>query len=156
MFDDYGNVVALAVAKMDAGENLNFAVPIDSARGLLASNQQTSFAEMLSTTAVHQPIPTSSVSVAPQVVGFDLVVPPQGAVRAGSFSISGGRGNDLGVSVISANGTLAWNGGVLQRYASLNVPLRGGRYKLVFNNHVGPFWVSPKTVSGTVELSYYR
>ena len=49
-----------------------------------------------------------------------------------------------------------WNGGVVQRAGNLNLQLRGGRYKLVFNNHMGPFWVSPKTVSGTLELSYYR
>jgi S1-C subfamily serine protease len=35
IFDDYGNVIALAVALMEAGENLNFAVPIDSAKPLL-------------------------------------------------------------------------------------------------------------------------
>jgi len=156
VFDDYGNVVALAVATIETGENLNLAVPIDTAKALLRDEHQTSFVELLAMTAVHQPILSSSLSVPPQVVTLDLVVPPQGGLLAGSFSISGGLGNDLGVSVVSANGGLAWNGGVIQRYCNLRIPLRGGRYKLVLNNHVGPLWTSSKTISGTVELSYYR
>jgi len=156
LFDDYGNVIALAVATIETGENLNFAVPIDSARALLTDNQKTSFAELLSKTAVHQPILTSSTSIPPQVVTVDLVVPAQGARLAGSFSIIGGLGNDLGISVVSANGGVVWNGGVIQRSGNLDLLLRGGRYKLVLNNKMGPFWVSPKTLSGEIELNYYR
>ena len=156
LFDDYGNVVGLAVATMETGENLNFAVPIDAAKALLIRERKMSFDEMLSQTAVRQPILTSSLSVPPQVMAFDILVPQQGGLLAGSLSIAGGLGNDLGVSLASANGSVVWNGGVIQRYGNLSIPLRGGRYKLVFNNKMGPFWVSSKTVSGTVELSYYR
>jgi S1-C subfamily serine protease len=66
LFDDYGDVVALAVSTVEAGENLNFAVPIDSAKALLKSEHQTTFAELLASTTVHQPILTSSLSVPPQ------------------------------------------------------------------------------------------
>ena len=156
LFDDYGDVIALAVATVEAGENLNFAVPIDAARPLKASERQTTFTELLSTTEVRQPILSSSVSVPPQVTGIDVVVPQQGGLLAGSFSIAGGMRNDLGVKLVAATGASVWDGGVMQNYVTLNVPLRGGRYKLVFNNKMGPFWVSPKTLSGTVELSYYR
>jgi hypothetical protein len=124
------------------------------------------FAELLSTTAVHQPILASSLSLPPQVVSLDVAVPQQvsldvavpqqGGVLAGSFSIAGGLGNDLGVSVALENGGLIWNGGIIKNSGNLSIPLRGGRYKLIFNNKMGPFWVSPKTVSGTIELSYYR
>jgi serine protease Do len=37
LFDDYGSVVAIAVATIESGENLNFAVPIDSAKTLLSN-----------------------------------------------------------------------------------------------------------------------
>jgi hypothetical protein len=156
LFDDYGAVVALAVSTIETGENLNFAVPIDSAKALLSRERQITFSEMLSETAVRQPILTSSVSIPPRVIGFDVVVPQQGGTLSGEFSISGGLGNDLGISLASASGGLVWNGGVIQRSGNLNVSLRGGRYKLVFNNKMGPFWISPKTLSGTIELSYYR
>ena len=155
LFDDYGDVVALAVSTVEAGENLNFAVPIDSAKALLKNERQMSFAELLSTTLVHQPILASSLSVPPQVIGLDLVVPQQGGRLSGSFSVSGGLGNDLGVSVVSSNSVI-WNGGVVRGSGTLNIPLRAGPYKVVFNNKMGPFWVSPKTVSGSIELSYYR
>jgi S1-C subfamily serine protease len=156
LFDDYGNVIALAVATMATGENLNFAVPIDLAKTLLKSERQISFAELLSSTAVHQSILTSTISVPPQVMTLDIAVPQQGGVLAGSFSIAGGMGNDLGVSLVANNGGILWNGGLIQRSGSLNLPLRGGRYQLILNNKMGPFWVSSKTVSGTIELSYYR
>jgi hypothetical protein len=156
LFDDYGRVIGLAVAIVEAGENLNFAVPIDFGTALLKEEHRIGFSEMLSMTAVHQPIISSSMSIPAQVVGIDVMVPQQGGVLAGSFSISGGFGNDLGVSLASASGGSIWSGGVVQNYANLNVPLRGGRYKLILNNKVGPLWVSPKTVSGTVALNYYR
>jgi S1-C subfamily serine protease len=156
IFDDYGNVIALAVALMEAGENLNFAVPIDSAKPLLRRDRQTSFPELLAKTTTHLPIIGTSLSVPPQIVTFNVAVPPQGGVLAGSLSISGGMGNDIGISVASSTGALVWNGGVMQNNANLNLRLPGGRYTLVLNNHVGAFWVSPKTISGTVELMYYR
>lgn len=83
------------------------------------------------------------------------MVPQQGGVLTGAFSIAGGFGNDLGVSLASVSGVAIWNGGVVQNRANLNVPLPGGRYKLILNNKVGALWVAPKTVSGTVVLNYY-
>ena len=115
-----------------------------------------SFAELLQSTAVHQPILSSSISVPPQVVGLDITVPQQGGLLSGSFSIAGGFGNNLGVSLMSVGGGVIWNAGVVRSQGNINISLRGGRYKLVLNNKMGPLWVSPKTVSGTVELSYYR
>lgn len=156
IFDDYGNVIALAVAKMEAGENLNFIIPIDSAKPLLAQNRQTSFPELLSMTTVHQAIITSTISIPPLVVQYDIVVPSQGGILAGSLSIAGGMGNDIGIAVTSATGVVLWNGGVVQGNANLNLRLPGGRYTLVLNNHMGVFWTAQKTVSGTVELTYYR
>jgi S1-C subfamily serine protease len=156
LFDDYGNVIGLAVATIETGENLNFAVPIDSAKTLLKAEHQIRFAELLSSTAVHQSILTSTISIPPQVMALEIAVPQQGGVLAGSFSIVGGFGNDLGVSLIANNGGVMWGGGIIQNSGNLNVPLRGGRYRLVLNNKMGPFWVSPKTLSGTIELSYYR
>jgi S1-C subfamily serine protease len=108
LFDDYGNVVALAVATIEQGENLNFAVPIDSAKALLSNQQHMSFTELLQSTAVHQPILSSSISIPPQVVGLDIAVPQQGGLLTGSFSIVGGFGNDLGVSLMSVTGGVIW------------------------------------------------
>lgn len=85
-----------------------------------------------------------------------VAVPQQGGILAGSLSISGGVGNDLGIALASANGALVWNGGIVRNNENLNLRLRGGHYKLVFNNKMGPFWISPKTVSGELELKYYR
>jgi S1-C subfamily serine protease len=156
IFDDYGSVIALAVATIEIGENLNFAVPIDSAKAMLNRERQTSFAELLTTTTMHQSIISSSLSLPPQIVTINVAVPPQGGTLSGSLSISGGMGNDLGISVASNTGALVWNGGVIQNNANLNLRLPGGRYTLVLNNHVGAFWVSTKTVSGSVDLTYYR
>jgi hypothetical protein len=57
---------------------------------------------------------------------------------------------------VAANVGLVWNGGVIRRSRNLNIRIQGGRYKLVLNNKMGPFWVSPQTLSRTIELSYYR
>jgi hypothetical protein len=156
IFDDYGSVIALAVATIEAGENLNFAVPINSAKTLLTHNRQTSFTDLQAMTTIRQPIITSSVSVPARVMAFNIAVPQQGAVLTGALSIVGGMGNDLGVSLVSDNGAIVWNGGIVRNNANLDFHLRGGRYKLLLNNKVGPFWTSPKTVSGTVELTFFR
>jgi S1-C subfamily serine protease len=156
LFDDFGNVIGLAVLKVDAGENLNFAVPIDQAKPLLTNDRHVSFPELLAQTAVTQPVLTSTVIPA-QAVPIDIQVPPQGGRLAGSFSIYGGLGNDLAISLVSTTtGQLVWNGGMARNYATLDIPLRGGRYRLWLNNHVGPFWVDAKTLAGSVELRYYR
>lgn len=155
LFDDYGNVVALAVATIQAGENLNFAVPVDSAKALLASGRQTSFADLLSITAVRQPIFASSFSVPPrQAMSLEVAVPQQGGSLAGSFSIAGGLGNDISVRLVSGSGGVLWNGGVIKSGGNLSIRLPGGRYKLVFDNRMST--ITTKTVSGSVELSYYR
>jgi S1-C subfamily serine protease len=156
LFDDWGNVIAVAAAIVEAGENLNFAIPIDLARPVLTQTRHLSFEELRSMTEVRQSILNSSISIPPQIVSVDLVVPQQGGLISGSFSISGGLGNDLGVRLLSANGSVVWNAGVIQNSGNLNLRLRGGRYKLVFDNKVGPFWISSKTMSGTIEFSYYR
>jgi S1-C subfamily serine protease len=156
LFDDFGHVVGVIVATVEAGENLNFAVPIDSAKRLFAGDRNTTFAELLLATTVRQQILNSSLSLPPQVVPVDVVVPKQGATLFGSFSIVGGMRNDLGLRLIGPDGNIVWNAGVLQNSASLNLRLAHGRYRLVFDNKVTSWWVSPKTISGTVELSYYR
>ncbi|MEI9974286.1 MAG: trypsin-like peptidase domain-containing protein [Ignavibacteriota bacterium] len=156
LFNDYGDVIALAVATIEGGENLNFAVPIEVAKPLLTADRQLGFAELRAQTAVHRAVIASSLAIPPQVLGIDIAVPPQGGALVGSFSIAGGMGNDLGVSLRSAAGGIVWNGGVFQRAATVNIPLRGGQYKLILNNKVGPFWVSNKTITGTVELTYYK
>jgi S1-C subfamily serine protease len=156
LFDDFGNVIALAVSTIESGENLNFAVPIGATKTLLGRARQTTFPELLSLTAVHQPILASSISVPPQVLSIDIPVPPQCGILTGAFSVAGGVGNDLGVSLAAANGGIVWNGGAAKNFGNVNLRLSGGRYKLILNNEVGPFWVSSKTVSGTIELSYYR
>jgi len=111
LFNDFGDVIAIAVATVEAGENLNFAIPVDVVKPLLATEHQTSFAELLTQTTVHQTIITSSLSIPAQVFGLDIAVPPQGGMLIGSFSIAGGMGNDLGLSIVSANGGVVWNGG---------------------------------------------
>ena len=156
LFDDYGNVIAIAMATMEGGENLNFAMSIDSAKPILTREESIGFGELLSATAVHQQIVSSSFSLPPQQASIDVVVPQQGGKLVGSLRIAGGLGNDLGVRLVAENGALLWNGGVVSNFANLNIPLRGGRYKLVFDNKIGPLWVSNKTISGAVELTYYR
>jgi S1-C subfamily serine protease len=156
LFDDYGNVIGIAVATLEGGENLNFAVSIDSAKPILARNESITFDRLLSATAIHQSLFSSSVSLPPQQASVDVVVPQQGGRLVGKFTIAGGLGNDLGVRLVGENGAVVWNGGVLTNYAVLDIPLRGGRYKLVLDNKLGPLWMSNKTISGAVELMYYR
>jgi hypothetical protein len=57
---------------------------------------------------------------------------------------------------VAANGGLVWNGGIIRRSGNIDIRVQGGRFKLVLNNKMGPFWVSPKTLSGTIELNFYR
>lgn len=156
VFDDYGNVIGIIVSAVESGENLNFAVPIDQAKSVLSLDRQINFSELLLMTQVQLPLLASSAQIPPQVATVKIQVPEQGAVVAGSFAVSGGLSNDIGVYVTTDNGGIVWNGGIVKNSGSLNVRLTKGQYRLVFNNKMGPLWVSPKTITGSINLIYFR
>jgi S1-C subfamily serine protease len=59
IFNGKGEVIGIAVMTVDGGQNLNFAIPIDYARGMLEMSQTQSLA------AIYEPEPPADLSAAP-------------------------------------------------------------------------------------------
>jgi hypothetical protein len=83
VFNARGEVIGLAVATVEEGQNLNFAVPIDYARGMLTSNQPHPL------TSIYEPEPpapggTVSTSESSKTSGTALAAPVPEGMKNGS------------------------------------------------------------------------
>jgi hypothetical protein len=63
IFNSAGEVIGIAAATIEEGQNLNFAVPIDYAKGMLTANQPRTMA------SVYEPEPVADKSTAPSSAG---------------------------------------------------------------------------------------
>ena len=113
LFDEYGKVIGLTTAQMRDGQNLNFVIAIRHVSELLNQKRPLSLSEMLSETQVVDSLPASTLSV-PARTAIQLpfaVNGQQGAVLEGSYTITGGMGNDVGVALVGQGGSVIVNSG---------------------------------------------
>jgi hypothetical protein len=75
-------------------------------------------------------------------------------VLEGTYTISGGRGSDLGVALAAAGGSVVVNSGRVSGYGQFKQRLSRGAYVIVFDNRFSTF--SSKSVSPDLKLTYYR
>ena len=79
IFNTKGEVIGVAVMTISEGQNLNFAVPIDYARGMLTSNQLQTLA------SVYEPEPEPEKPEQPQKVAQKIPTPAEEMVKDTSF-----------------------------------------------------------------------
>jgi len=155
VLNDYGQVVGLAVSSNEKGELLNFAAPTSEAVAALGDVRLISFPDLLRETLVEQPASNTTFTVPPgRVVPYVIDVPQQGATCSGSYTVSGGVGNDVIVSVVGPDQKLVIQPSLVKALGTLNLPFAGGRYLLVFDNRRS--LVSAKSISPSLTLRYYR
>jgi Trypsin-like peptidase domain len=155
LLNEYGKVIGLTTAQMGSGQNLNFVISSKHLIELRNDERPMTLEEMLSATRVTEPLPQSTVMVpARQVASLPFAVTgQQGAVLEGSYSITGG-GNDVGVILVAAPGTLLVNSGRVASMGQFNRKLPRGNYAIVFDNRFS--LLTPKSVSADLKLVYFR
>jgi hypothetical protein len=78
----------------------------------------------------------------------------QGATLEGTYSITGGTGNDVGVALIGPNNVPIVNSGRVTRSGEFHLRLPRGRYTLLFDNRFSNF--SAKSVTPDLTLTFYK
>ena len=156
LLNHYGKVVGVTTAMMLNGQNLNFVIPSRYITELLGAKREMSLADMLSETQVTDSLPASTIPVAARnVVQLPFAVNgQQGAVLEGSYTVSGGRGSDIGVMLIGLGGAVIVNSGRVSRSGQFRQRLPRGQYAVIFDNRFSTF--SAKSVSPDLKLVYYR
>jgi S1-C subfamily serine protease len=158
VLDAHGRVVGIAVAIVAAGENLNFAVPIDWATKYIGQSASESLAQIAESNTV-----TESVFTGPIVVpargrqGWTIRIDPNRMSDPelyGDFQSSGGPDGLVRVTVACNPGGLLYDS-QRARYGQVlvNLPPKGACALLVDNT---PSIMFGRTVTGTITLRYVR
>jgi len=153
IFNDYGQVIGLAVSTMEKGELLNFAVPTEALTTLHAAKLM-SFGDVLAETLVESTYSDTITVPAGRKVPFPISVPQQGGTFFGSLAVTGGMGNDIVVSVIGPGQRVVLRPTAVRAAGTLNLPLPGGEYFFMLDNQSSI--ISAKTINPNFTLRYYR
>jgi len=156
LFNDYGKVIGLTTATMRDGQNLNFVIASRHISDLLNQRRELSLSEMLSETRVSEPVAATTISVPARSVN-DLsftVGGQQGAVLEGSYTITGGTGKDVAVTLMGPGNAVIANSGRVSGFGQIHQRLPKGQYGIIFDNRFSNF--SGKSVAPDLKLTYYK
>ena len=152
-----GEVVAVSVATVTEGQNLNFAVPINWAKRYIGQSPPRSLAEVAHENAVTQPILTGPISVAAgQAQRWVITVNPNvmsSAELHGQIQSTGGFGGQVTLSLYFGN-QLVYNCPRRTECVIHEDLPRGRTYTLVLDNTGSAMFA--RDVSGAVELRYVK
>lgn len=99
VFDRYGNVIGISVATVTAGQNLNFAVPINWAKAYLSGGNPQSFADVISENTVTNDLLDGSITIpAQQFKSWPILVNPNvmnNVEIMGQVTSAGGMGGQI-------------------------------------------------------------
>ncbi len=156
LLNDYGKVIGLTTAKVQNGENLNLVLSSTHINDLVSRKRDIPLSKMLTETLVSDHIATNTLSVpARNIVTLSFVVrSEQGALLDGSYSVSGGSGNDVGVVLLTNDNKVLVNSGIVKSEGQLRQRLPRGSYLIMFDNRFSTF--TSKSVSPNFTLAYYR
>jgi len=156
VFDEHGKVVAVAVAQMVAGQNLNFAIPINWAKPYLNGQAPRPLSDVAAENTVTENVIDGSLSI------------PQGQARTWTIPLNPNKMSNAEVhgQVSSTGGmdgkitlTLAYQGQPIfscrERICAIHQTiLSPGRYTLTLDNRVSPIFA--RTVTGQISLKYVK
>jgi S1-C subfamily serine protease len=152
-----GEVVAISVATVMSGQNLNFAVPVNWAKRYLGEAPARSLADVAQENTVVQSVLKGPVSVAAgQTQNSQVLVDPNRMSNAelhGEINSSGGFGGQVTLSLYYGS-QLIYNC-PRQTHCEIHEDLsQGGTYTLVLDNRGSAMFA--REVSGQVELHYVK
>jgi S1-C subfamily serine protease len=156
LFNREGEVVGITVAQITGAQNLNFAVPINWAKGYLRSSELTTLSDLAKQNTVEQEIVGSTISVpAHQRRAFTVFVDRNRMADPeldGMFSSTGGFGGEIRVYVAMANNVVYDSGRTTS--GKLHLKLGEGLYQLVIDNTGSAMF--PRSVSADVKFHYIK
>jgi len=155
LFNDYGKVIGITASTVRDGQSLNF-VEARHITELLSQKRPIAFREMLVETLVTDSLPSNTLSVpARNAIQLPFAVNgQQGAVLEGSYTISGGMGNDVVVALVGQGGSVIVNSGRVARMGQIKQRLPRGNYAIIFDNRSSPMF--SRSVSADLKLTYYK
>lgn len=156
LLNEFGKVIGLTTATVRDGQSLNFVVSSKYISELLSRRQAIPLDEMLNQTKVSERIGSSTIMVqARNAMQITFAVNgQQGATLEGTYSITGGSGNDVGVMLLSANNAVIVNSGRVAGSGEFRQRLPRGQYRLVFDNRFSTF--TSKSVTPDLALTFYK
>jgi S1-C subfamily serine protease len=157
VLNNTGEVVAISVATVAEGQNLNFAVPINWAKRYLGETPPRSLAEVAQENTVVQPVLTGTVSV-PAGQAQRSVIQVNANVMSsaelhGQIHSTGGFGGQVTLSLYYGN-QLIYNCPRRTDCVIHEDLSRSGTYTLVLDNTASAMFA--REVSGQVELRYVK
>ncbi len=152
-----GEVVAISVATVMSGQNLNFAVPVNWAKRYLGETPARSLADVAQENTVAQSVLKGPLSVpAGQTQSTQVLVDPNRMSNAelhGEINSTGGFGGQVTLSLYYGS-QLIYNC-PRQTHCAIHEDLsRGGTYTLVLDNRGSAMFA--REVSGQIELHYVK
>ncbi len=156
LFNEFGKVIGLTTSTVRYGQSLNFVISAKHISGVLSRRQPTSLEEMLNQTQVSESVAATTIMVpARNAIQLSFSVNgQQGAVLEGTYAITGGSGNDVGVSLVGPGGNVVVNSGRVVASGQFKQRLAQGKYTILFDNRFSTF--TSKSVSPDLKLLYYR
>lgn len=158
VFDRYGNVIGISVATVAAGQNLNFAVPINWARAYLSGGNPQTFADVISENTITNDLLDGSIDVPPtKFKSWSILVNPNvmnNTEIAGQVTSSGGMGGLITLAVyVNVQGKpdpiYSCRSTSCTIDKKLSVP---GMYAVVLDNTASPLF--GRTVTGKLSEKY--
>lgn len=152
-----GEVVAVSVATVTEGQNLNFAVPINWTKRYIGQSPPRSLADVAQENTVTQPILKGPISIAAgQAQRWIILLNPNAMSSAelhGGIKSTGGLGGEVTLSLYFGN-QLVYN---CPRRTECDIHedlARGGTYTLVLDNTGSAMFA--RQVSGEVDFRYVK
>ena len=156
LFNTRGEVVGIAVAQVLGAQNINFAVPINWAKGFLRNSDVTVLSELAKQNTVDQEVMESTISVpAGNRRAFPILVDHNRMADSkleGTFSSTGGVGGNIRVLVVGQNRVLYDSGRA--NSGTVHVALAAGSYQLVIDNSGSAMF--PRSITGDFKLHYVK
>jgi S1-C subfamily serine protease len=156
VFDEHGKVVAVAVAQMVAGQNLNFAIPINWAKPYLNGQSPRPLSNVAAENTVTENVVSGSVAIPQgQAQTWNITVDPNKMSNAevhGQVSSTGGMDGKITLALyFQGQPIFSCRERACEIHQSIVNP---GVYILTLDNRISPIFA--RTVTGQVSLKYVR
>ncbi len=161
VFDRYGNVIGISVATVTAGQNLNFAVPINWAKSYLNSGTPQTFADVIAENTVTNDLLDGSIEIPAQKLKIWPVIVNRNVMNdvqiEGQVTSTGGMGGEITLALY-----VYVQGGQPQQISfcratncaiDKKLPVNG-KYALVLDNSASPLFA--RTVTGKLSEKYVK
>jgi S1-C subfamily serine protease len=156
VFDEHGKVIGVSSAQMVAGQNLNFAIPINWAKPYLSGQSPRPLSEVAAENTVTQNVIDGSVTIPPrQARTWNIAVNRNSMSNAEvSGQISATGGSDGKITLM-----LAYEGRPIfscrERDCEIHQAIANpGVYTLVLDNRISPIFA--RAVTGQIALKYVK